>query len=286
MPEALLAGQNPDGGWPYARGVSWAEPTVYAVLALLRAQQTEAAQRGIAWLRAAQRADGSWPPQPGVDESSWVTALVALIPPGQLGEAPHARAVQWLAATTGEESAMIYRVRRWLLGQAPLSEQGPPGWPWVPGNAAWVAPTAFAILALEKECRREPRPDLERRITAGREFLLSRTCKGGGWNHGGVQPLGYPSTAYPETTGLALAALRGVPGQAIQNSISLAHRFLAECRTADAWNWLRLGLMTQGQLPAALRVPPDLKRRTFPIIALDLLIDQAIQTSQPVFGLA
>jgi hypothetical protein len=262
------------------------EPTVYAVLALLAGQESGAARRGIVWLRAAQRPDGSWPPQPGVDESTWVTALAALIPPDELGEASHARAIQWLAATAGEESTMPYRVRQWLLGQAPLSGQDPPGWPWVPGTAAWVAPTSFAILALEKECRRAPQPALQARIEAGRAFLLRRICQGGGWNHGGVQPLGYPSTAYPETTGLALAALRGVPGPKMQGSLALAHRFLAECRSADAWNWLRLGLLAQRQLPAALPVVSDLKRRTVPVIALDLLISHAIQTGRPVYGFA
>ena len=260
------------------------EPTVYAVLASLAAQQSRAAQRGIAWLRAIQRPDGSWPPQQGVDESTWVTALAALIPREQLGEAAHARATQWLARTTGAESSVTYRLRQWMLGAAALSGQDPPGWPWIPGAAAWVAPTAFAILALEKECRRMPHPALEQRIQAGREFLLRRICRGGGWNHGGVQPLGYPSTAYPETTGLALAALREAPGPKMQGSLALAHRFLAECRSADAWNWLRFGLLTQRQLPPNLNARPDLKRRTVPVIALDLLISGAIQTGQPVFG--
>lgn len=286
MSEALLAGQNPDGGWPYARGVSWVEPTVYAVLALLSTQETGAAQRGIVWLRGAQRPDGSWPPRPGVDEGAWVTALAALIPPERLGGASHARATEWLAGTTGAESATTYRLRRWLLGEARLSGQDPPGWPWVPGAAAWVAPTAFAILALEKEYRRNPQPGLQRRIDDGREFLFRRICKGGGWNHGGVQPLGYPATAYPETTGLALAALHGMTGPKIEGSLVLAHRFLEECRSADAWNWLRLGLLAQRQLPATLPARTDLKRRTVPVIALDLLINNAIQTGQPVFGFA
>src|SRR5437899_1067356 len=83
--DVLLAKQNRDGGWPYVRGASWTEPTVYAVLALLAAGENPAAKRGLDWLRARQLPDGGWPPQSGFDESNWVTALAALLSPEQLG---------------------------------------------------------------------------------------------------------------------------------------------------------------------------------------------------------
>ena len=273
----LLDAQNRDGGWPYARGVSWTEPTVYAVLALLRAGEKSAAERGLKWLRAIQHSDGGWPPQAGIDQSSWVTSLVALVPPAQLGLDAHARSVGWVGGLTGEESSGIYRLREWLLGQGPLTEREPPGWPWLAGTAAWVTPTSFAILALEKECRRKPNRQIEKRIASGRAFLLSRMCNGGGWNHGSVRALGYPSSAYPETTGMALAALRGVRSPQIEASTILARRFLGECRSADAWNWLRLGLRVQGQLPEC-PTPAGLRFRTVPEIAVDSLVTAALQT--------
>src|SRR5947207_15969319 len=83
--DLLLSKQNRDGGWPYVRGTSWTEPTVYAVLALAAAGEHSAAGRGLNWLRARQLRDGGWPPQAGFDESNWVTALVALLPPELLG---------------------------------------------------------------------------------------------------------------------------------------------------------------------------------------------------------
>ena len=68
----LVEHQNPDGGWGEdlrsygdpalaGRGVSTASQTAWALLALLAAGgATGAAERGIGWLAATQRADGSW----------------------------------------------------------------------------------------------------------------------------------------------------------------------------------------------------------------------------------
>ena len=273
--DLLAARQNPDGGWPYLRGVSWTEPTVYAVLALLDAGERKSAERGFQWLRAARRSDGGWPPQPGVDEGCWVTALVALLPRERLGDEHHRQAVEWLSGITGEQSTAIARFREWLRGNSASAEGADPGWPWVPGTAAWVAPTAFSILALSKEARQRPQPGVERRVHAGRQYLLRHMCDGGGWNHGSVKALGYPSEAYPETTGLALAALRGIRAPQVEASIPLACRFLAECRSADAWNWLRLGLLLQGRLPADAIPAAPLKRRTISEVALDMIVTSA-----------
>jgi hypothetical protein len=273
--ETLLAGQNPDGGWPYVRGGSWTEPTVYAVLALLEAGETTAARRGLEWLRAAQRRDGGWPPRPDVDQTTWVTALVALIPPEQLAPGMHEQAIHWLLGTTGRESTPIYRLREWLLGNPIPSDQQFSGWPWAPGAAAWVGPTSLAILALDKEDQRRPSARTRRRIEEGQHFLVARMCQGGGWNHGGVRAYGYASLPYPETTGMALAALRASPAPEVEMGIGVARRFLADCRSADALNWLRLGLAAHGQLPAGFCPSADVPRRTIPETSLDLIVSAA-----------
>ena len=116
--------------------------------------------------------------------------------------------------TTGQESSFEYRLRQWLLGNRRQAELEFAGWPWIPGAAAWVGPTAVAILALDKENRRRPLMGIHQRIDAGRKFLAAARVPEGGWNHGSVRPLGYESKPYPETTGMALAALRGVRGAA------------------------------------------------------------------------
>jgi squalene-hopene/tetraprenyl-beta-curcumene cyclase len=69
----LEAHQNPDGGWGEdlrsyddpalaGKGASTASQTAWALLALLAAGEhaSAAAERGVRWLAAAQRADGSW----------------------------------------------------------------------------------------------------------------------------------------------------------------------------------------------------------------------------------
>jgi len=67
--DALLRGQNDDGGWAGLRlQASTAEETAWAILALLRCAphpDIETAVRlGVAWLAARQQPDGTWVPAP------------------------------------------------------------------------------------------------------------------------------------------------------------------------------------------------------------------------------
>jgi hypothetical protein len=272
----ILAGkQNPDGGWPYVRGVSWTEPTVYSVLAMLAAGEKQRAARGLRWLRSVARHDGGFAPQSGVAESTWVTALAALLPPEELGREAHRGAIRWLLRTTGHESTRIYLLRQWLLGVPRPADQKFAGWPWTDGAAAWVGPTSIAILALTAESRRMPSSEISQRVAEGRQFLLTRACHSGGWNHGATDALGYAADAYPETTGMALAALRGVDAPAVRRGVGLAKRFLADARSADALNWLTLGLMAQAEMPADFTLPDGVECRTLPETSLALLIGEA-----------
>jgi hypothetical protein len=270
--ETLIGRQNPDGGWPYIRGGSWTEPTVYAVLALLGAGERVAAGRGLGWIASSVRPDGGWAPRGSVDESTWVTGLVALLPPGRLGPGRYEGAIRWLVRTTGHESEFSYRLREFLRGESPSPEQKFSGWPWVPGAAAWVGPTSIAILALQQAAHHGESAALVERLDSGRQFLLSRTCQEGGWNHGAAQALGYAAHPYPETTGMALLALGGVKSAKVDRALTVALQFLAECRSADALNWLRLGLMAHGRMPPDYR-PAAVAYRTTPEISLELLVE-------------
>jgi hypothetical protein len=246
-------------------------------MALAQKGEHQAARRGAAWMRTMQRADGGLAPQADINESTWVTALAALLPPGLGGDTLQRGSSAWLMSTSGQESSVLYRLRQRLLGNSIPPDQEFSGWPWVPGSAAWVGPTALAILALEKQWRRTSAPELRARAEEGRRFLLARVCREGGWNHGSARALGYDARPYPETTGMALAALRGTSVENLRPSIDTALRFLSESRSADAIQWLRLGLFAHGRLPADYRVPETVSCRRLSEAALAILVDEAVQ---------
>jgi hypothetical protein len=267
------ARQNGDGGWAYSRGCSWTEPTVFVLLAQSAiaanaAPDRESFLRGIQFLSSVARRDGGSSPQRGVEESTWVTALVALLPEGAVSAQQRRLAIDWLKGRTGRESGWRYRLQQRLAG---VKDDYPDGWPWYPGAAAWVIPTSLGILAFESMLRRSDADsaELRSRVQSGRRFLLERMCADGGWNHGTNRALGRDGDSYPETTGLALLALHGdvashmeSPQQAaahIEKAKAAARKHLATCRTAEGIAWLRMGLAAHGESAA---VPVDPVRRT------------------------
>jgi hypothetical protein len=248
--------QNADGGWAYRRGPSWTEPTALVLLAQL-AQGEEPGRNvdqasfpgGVRFLRSASGDGGGYRPSAQVAESTWVTALVSLLPPDIAGETRYEQAIHWLRGQTGRESGWRYKLQMRLNGN---HDEYPDGWPWFPGAAAWVIPTSLGILAFERARVLGVGGSLESRIEDGRKFLSCRICADGGWNHGSNQALGRDGDSYPETTGIGLLAMAGAardPKRAsvIARAKAAAKRHLATCRTVEGTSWLRMGLAAHGE---------------------------------------
>lgn len=261
--------QNRDGGWAYTgKGRSWTEPTAYVLLAQTATQiDRPSFEAGIKFLRTTQRRDGGWSPQPDVAESTWVTAVAALLPEEAIGAASMKRALAWLDDHAGQESSLWFRLQWRLHG---MKGDGSVGWPWFPGAAAWVTPTSISILAFEHALARREDRSLRRRVNLARAFLLNHICVDGGWNHGSAHSLGWDLSSYPETTGVALAALRPFPGEKAPADIGkaklAARRHFAACNTAEGLAWLRIGFAAHGETPPAR---PDLTSPPVPRTMLD-----------------
>ena len=260
------ARQNSDGGWAYGHGSSWTEPTVYALLAQSATEIQEGFDSGLQFIRSAAGGDGGFRPQAAVEESTWVTSLVALLPPEALGKERHARAIDWLKTQIGRESGWSYKLRQRLAGNR---SDFPDGWPWFPGAAAWVTPTSLGILAFERTLSHTQDPQLRIRIDSGRNFLLARICADGGWNYGTSQVLGRDGDSYPETTGIALLALHGAGGSAaIERAKAAARKHLRNCRTAEGIAWLRMGLAAHGEKAESPFIPAMRTNMDFALTAI------------------
>jgi len=86
-----------------------------------------------------------------------------------------------------------------------------PGWSWVEHTAAWVEPTAFAVLSL----RRSGRDPV--RTAQGQALILDRQCEDGGWNYGNPEVYGAKLAGHLDATGWAVLAL--APGPAAERGL-------------------------------------------------------------------
>ena len=189
-----------------------------------------------------QRSDGGWSPQPDVAESTWVTALAALLPEEAIGAAavetsfgvagrPDRKRIGWSCANSANDRTEIMRTI-------------PEGWPWFPGAAAWVIPTSFGILAFERALtRRAGTRGCADRVNSAREFLSNAcapteagiTAPAGPW-----AATGNPIRKRPASRSRRCRAYRRRP--TIERAKDAARRHFAACRTAEGIAWLRMGL--------------------------------------------
>jgi hypothetical protein len=212
--EFLAQAQNVDGGWGYrVRGMSYVEPTATVILAL-RDQTAQGRARD--FLLSLQRADGGWGIGVMDSESGWMTAWAV----HALADFPEARdsvarGVSWLVATEGVR--LTDAVSRARIRGPYQMDSALRGWPWQRGDAAWVHPTALAILALRRaQGRLFAHPsefilsEVEGRVHDGVQYLLDRAVPSGGWNIGNPWMLDKQLPATVQDTAIALLAWRAV----------------------------------------------------------------------------
>jgi hypothetical protein len=275
--EGLLAAQNADGGWPYvAGGRSWLEPTAYAMLALDAYRPARGALEA-AWrrLRSWQRPDGAWNPAEGVEAAHWTTALAVLLHSirGEREE-PLRRGVDWLIAVDGAENRwwkrLLYRARP----DSQIYNPSLTGWPWLAGTSSWVEPTALAMLALGRAAARlgqERRQAVRARLELAERMLLDRRAVDGGWNYGNRIVLGEKLPSYPETTAVALLALRGAAEFDPRPGLEAARRHWHATRSRLARAWLAICLRSYGAAPPSEDWPPAGAPKRVHVAALEAL---------------
>jgi len=232
---------SPQGGFALQAGGSFqVDATAWAVLALKALGQGAALlDAARARLAAQQLADGRVILSPEHPETFWPTPLAILAwhrAPAQ--REAQARAVRFLLATAG---------RHWPRGKDNtfLHDPSIKGWPWIAETHSWVEPTALAVMALKITGYGE-----HARVKEAIRLLLDRQLPGGGWNYGNTKVFNQELFPFPESTGMALNALRGdARPEEIQKSLAYLKSGVRKVRTPLALGWGLLGLAAWGEEP-------------------------------------
>ena len=212
--EFFISAQHDNGGWGYLAG---RKPVVEPTAAVLLALRTEplardSFKRGMTWLLNCQHQDGGWGINEVDPESGWQTAWVLIV-----------------LKYTGQNKEQILKAEGWLKSVGTLeftpeqflNSTTPENgqlislvWPWLPGEAGWVEPTALAVLALADV---SATPGVASRIQSALDYFRQYRTPEGGWNIGNTTSLDTTviPRAYP--TSLVLLALSQVAQQVIQS---------------------------------------------------------------------
>jgi hypothetical protein len=258
---ALLASQNPDGGWGPATGQSsTTELTALATLALglvdrpvVRAR----ASHGLRWLVERQHPDGGWPVSTRVSDGSWSTAL-AVLALDVLGHdtSSAVRGGRWLMRRSPREPGLLTHVLyRVAPGALPVRlNPDLKGWAWTSEASSFVEPTSYALLALKRLRHRMPERAVIDRIEEGERLVYDRMCHGGGWNYGNSTVLDVALWPYADVTALALLALRDRgEREANRRSLHALRGMLEHVSSGLSLAWATLCFAAYGEDPEPWR---------------------------------
>jgi len=203
----LISAQHECGGWGYTTGQKPVlEPTAAVLLAIRNEPlANNSFQKGISWLLSCQHQDGGWGINEDDPESGWQTAwaLTTLRYSTQKQDSI-SKSVEWLITV----STMEITQEEFQGKEIPKRDNNEAFiWPWLPGQAGWIEPTAMAVLALEGITKSRL---ADFRISAALNYFRRYRTPDGGWNIGNANSLDtiVVPRAYP--TALVLMALNRI----------------------------------------------------------------------------
>lgn len=240
--EGIQARTLPGGGFAARDRSSYrTDATAWAIMSLVAAGRwPDLVNLSRARLARDQLPDGRLPLSPDHPEAFWPTPLAILAwNRSAAQQEAQSRAVHFLLKTTGSH----WRRRADdFMGNDP----GIQGWPWIGGTHSWVGSTGIAILALQAAGY-----GAHERVTEGGRLLLDRQLSAGGWNYGNTSVFGTELRPMPETTGIALNALKNrTTRERVQGSLQYLKSTLATLRTPYSLAWSLLGLGAWDERPA------------------------------------
>lgn len=214
------------------------EPSVVAALALSCHGMGEAAAPVLAYLAAAQQADGSVGVREKEPTPGWPTSLAV---------------IAWQHFDALKHQSRIDKGLAWISGMHGKSlersaEMGHnttlDGWPWAEGTHSWLEPTAFHLLAY-RAVNQTNHPRAKEAI----KLLIDRQLPSGGCNYGNTVVLGQTLRPHVQPTGIAMLALAGEsdPSGRLEKSLTWLTWSLSTRTTAASLAWALLGLSTHGR---------------------------------------
>jgi hypothetical protein len=224
----------PGGGFAArGRGSYRTDATAWAILALVAAGQ-DADLINISRSRLAQdqQPDGRLGVSPDHPDAFWPTPLAVLAwCQSSAQQEAQSRAVHFLLATTGKHWP---RRPNDFLGHDPNIK----GWPWIEGTHSWVGSTGITIMALQAAGY-----GTHERIAEAVRMIMDRQLPSGGWNYGNKSVFGVELRPMPESTGIALNALKNRTARvSLRRSLDYLKSTITTVRTPYSLAWSLLGL--------------------------------------------